>query len=179
MTILVTAATKHGSTLEIAEAIGRALVEEGMTVSVDPVDRVASLEPFEAVVLGSGVYVGHWLEPARTFVSRHAEALRARPTWLFSSGPIGEPPRPNAEDAVKVDDLMLETAAREHRLFGGKVDKRQLGFAERAVLLAVRAKDGDDRDWDEISAWARAIATELRADRPALEERRPGAVKSA
>ncbi len=162
MTILVTAATKHGSTMEIAEAIGRALEEGGLAARVVPVDHVEGLEPYEAVVLGSGVYVGHWLEPARAFASRNAEALKARPTWLFSSGPLGDPPRPKAEDAVKVDDLMAGTGAREHRLFAGKVDKHRLGFGERAVMLAVGAKDGDFRDWDAIAAWAGEIAAGLR-----------------
>ncbi len=163
MTILVTAASKHGATMEIAEAIGTALDGAGMAASVEAVDHVDSLAAYEAVVLGSGVYVGHWLEPARAFATRNAEALRSRPTWLFSSGPIGDPPRPKAEDAVKVDELMATTGAREHRLFGGRVDKHRLGFGERAVMLAVGAKDGDFRDWDAISAWAREIAAALRA----------------
>ena len=161
MTILVTAATKHGSTAEIAEAIGRALGEAGKAVEVEPVDRVTSLEPYEAVILGSGVYLGHWLAPARAFAGRHAEELRSRPTWLFSSGPIGDPPLPKAEDAVDVGDLVEQTGAREHRLFGGCVDRHRLGFGERAVLLAVRAQDGDYRNWDDISEWARGIAAQL------------------
>jgi menaquinone-dependent protoporphyrinogen oxidase len=161
MTILVTAATKHGATAEIAEAIGRALETAGHVVTVEAVDCVTSVEPYEAVILGSGVYIGHWLAPARAFAHAHGEDLRARPTWLFSSGPIGAPPLPKAEDAVDVDDLMQETGARDHRLFGGRVDRHRLGFAERAVLLAVRAQDGDYRDWEEISAWAGGIAAEL------------------
>ena len=112
MTILVTVATKHGSTAEIAEAIGRALEEAGNAATVETVDRVASLEPFEAVILGSGVYIGHWLAPARAFARAHAEELRARPTWLFSSGPIGAPPLPKAEDAVDVGELMGDGRAR-------------------------------------------------------------------
>jgi menaquinone-dependent protoporphyrinogen oxidase len=163
MRILVTAATRHGSTAEIAEAIGRELREAGNSVTVESVDRVSSIEPFEAVILGSGVYLGHWLAPARAFAGRHAEELRARQTWLFSSGPIGDSPLPKEEDAVDVGDLMEGTGAREHRLFAGRVDRHELGFGERAVLLAVRAQDGDYRDWDDISAWSRWIAAELRA----------------
>ena len=173
MTILVTVATKHGSTAEIAEAIGRALEEAGNAVTVATVESVTSVESFEAVILGSGVYIGHWLAPARAFAHAHAEELRARPTWLFSSGPIGAPPLPKAEDAVDVDDLMQQTGAREHRLFGGSVDRHRLGFAERAVLLAVRAQDGDYRDWDDIAAWARGIAVEL------VSARQPAADQSA
>jgi menaquinone-dependent protoporphyrinogen oxidase len=149
--------------MEIAEAIGRALDEAGMAAAVEPIDDVGDLVPYEAVVLGSAVYIGHWLPPARAFAERNAEALQARSTWLFSSGPIGDPPRPKAEDAVKVDELMAMTGAREHRLFGGRIDKHRLGFGERAVMLAVGGKDGDFRDWDAIATWAGEIAGALRA----------------
>jgi menaquinone-dependent protoporphyrinogen oxidase len=160
----VAAATKHGATLEIAEKIGQVLADEGLSVRVEAVERVTGVDTFDAVVLGSAVYVGHWLESARTFVEQNAFALRVRPTWLFSSGPIGDPPRPADEDAVNVDDLMAATEAKQHRLFAGRVDKHRLSFAERAVLLAVRAKEGDYRDWDEISGWAREIAQALQRD---------------
>jgi menaquinone-dependent protoporphyrinogen oxidase len=160
----VTAASKHGATLEIAEKIGQVIEQEGVSISVEAIDRIEDVVAYNAVVLGSAVYFGHWLEPARTFVERHAEALCARPTWLFSSGPVGDPPRPADDDAVKVDDLLAASGARGHRLFGGRIDKHRLGFAERAVLLAVRAQDGDYRDWDEIAAWAREIAQAVHAE---------------
>src|SRR5581483_8068768 len=88
MTVLVTAASRHGGTAEIAAAIGRVLRERGVVADVVPVEDVDSLAEYDAVVLGSGVYVGRWLESARTFVDRHGNDLAARPVWLFSSGPI-------------------------------------------------------------------------------------------
>jgi menaquinone-dependent protoporphyrinogen oxidase len=177
VTILVTAATKHGATMEIAQAIGQVLEAEGLAVTVEPVEQVASLDAFDTVVLGSAVYMGHWLEPARTFAKRHAEELRARTTWLFSSGPIGDPPRPSAEDAVKLDDLMAATGARDHRLFAGRVEKHRLGFAERALMLAIGAKEGDYRDWRAISEWAHAIAAALRSQEASVAHT-PGDVVS-
>ena len=161
MTVLVTSASKHGATAEIAEAIAGTLREEGLETEVLPVDEVETLGDYEAFVVGSAVYMGHWLEPARTFVETHAHRLRARPTWLFSSGPIGDPPRPRTEDAVDVSRELESSGAEEHRLLGGKIDKSQLGFAERAVLRAVGAAEGDYRDWDEVEAWARGIAKAL------------------
>ena len=105
--------------------------------------------------------MGNWLEPARRFVEDHADELAARPTWLFSSGPTGEPPRPAEDQAVQIDPITARTQAREHRLFAGKLDKSQLSFAERAVVLAVRGAEGDFRDWDEVAAWATGIAEAL------------------
>jgi hypothetical protein len=48
-------------------------------------------------VLGSAIYGGRWLEPARRLIEQRSGKLAARPTWLFSLGPLGEPPQP--EDA--------------------------------------------------------------------------------
>ena len=96
--VLVTAASRHGSTAEIATAIARALEESvvGLTAIAVPIDQRPEPARFDAVVLGSAVYAGRWLEPAREYAAAHAEALRDRPVWLFSSGPIGEPPFPPA-----------------------------------------------------------------------------------
>lgn len=162
MNVLVTAASRHGATQEIAEAIGRTLSDRGVTASVVPIADVTDLEGYDAVIVGSAVYMGHWLESARTFVERYSEALSSRPTWLFSSGPIGDPPRPNKSEAVDVAEIGSKTQAKEHKLFAGKLDKSKLGYGERAVMLAFRAVEGDYRDWSEIEAWASGIQEELR-----------------
>jgi menaquinone-dependent protoporphyrinogen oxidase len=162
MKVLVTAASRHGATLEIAHAIGGTLTEAGLSATVLPISESGALAGYDAFVVGSAVYMGHWLEPATTFVEQGRETLSHRPSWLFSSGPIGDPPRPHEADAVDVADVLSKTRAREHKLFAGKLDKSTLGFGERAVMLAFRATEGDFRDRDEIAAWARAIARELR-----------------
>jgi menaquinone-dependent protoporphyrinogen oxidase len=162
MTVLVTAASKYGATQEIAEAIGAALAEQGVDVDIRRIEDAPAPFTYEAVVLGSAVYAGRWLEPARRFVAEHGAELAKRPTWLFSSGPIGDPPRPEAAKAVHIDELLAESGAREHRVFAGKLDRSRLSFGERALVVAFRAPDGDFRDWDEIADWAGEIATALR-----------------
>jgi menaquinone-dependent protoporphyrinogen oxidase len=113
------------------------------------------------VVLGSAVYMGHWLEAARQLAESETRALHGRPVWLFSSGPVGDPPKPD-EQPVDAGAAVAATGAREHRLFGGNLDPRRLGFADRAMVHAVRAQTGDFRDWAEIAAWAERIADALR-----------------
>jgi menaquinone-dependent protoporphyrinogen oxidase len=171
MKVLVSAASKYGATSEIAEEIGRVLrqalddrgLDGDIVVDVLPAEEVSSVEDYGAVVLGSAVYAGHWLEPARELVERHAEALSERPTWLFSSGPIGEPPKPE-EDPVDVAPILEATNARDHRVFAGKLDKSSLRFVEKAIMVAVRAPEGDFRDWGEIRAWTEGIAETLAGD---------------
>jgi menaquinone-dependent protoporphyrinogen oxidase len=161
MTVLVAAESKHGATFEIAEAIGRSLRAAGVAVDVRRLSAVTNLAGYDAVVLGSAVYSGHWMHAAREFVEEHEEELSTHPLWLFSSGPLGTPPHPIEEHAVNISDLVHATDAREHRLFAGRLDKYDLGFAERAVALAVQAPEGDFRDWDAIAAWGADIAAAL------------------
>lgn len=159
--VLVAAASKHGATTEIADAIAEELRGAGLDAEAKRAEDVTGdLDGYDAVVLGSGVYAGHWLEPAKALVEDHAEALRRRPVWLFSSGPIGEPPKP-AEDPVDAAALVESSGAREHRVFGGRLRRSDLGWAEKAIVIALRAPEGDFRDWDEIRAWAREIASSV------------------
>ena len=162
MRILVTAATKHGATGQIAQAIANTLRDQGLDPTVLEPERVGTVDGNDAVVLGSAVYAGHWLKPARELVGRCGPALAVRPVWLFSSGPVGDPPKPE-EDPVDVAEILAATSAREHRVFAGKLVRKQLSFPERAIVSALRVPDGDFRDWPEITGWAAGIATALRS----------------
>lgn len=163
MKVLVTAASKHGSTTEIAEAIGRHLTDAGLTVEVTGPKQVHDLADYDAVVLGSAVYAGHWLDPAKELVERLRDALSSRPVWLFSSGPIGDPPAPE-EDAVEVADIVEATGARDHCVLPGNVDMERLRLPEKAIVRALRVPVGDYRDWDAVATWATAIAGALQED---------------
>jgi menaquinone-dependent protoporphyrinogen oxidase len=162
MKVLVSAASRHGATAEIARAIGETLGAAGLDAVVLPPDAVTTMDDYDAAVLGSGVYVGHWMDGAKNLVERHAAALASRPVWLFSSGPIGEPPKPE-DDPADIAEIMETTHAREHRLFAGKVDRAVLGLGEKVILKAVRAPEGDFRSWDDVREWARGIAAVLTA----------------
>ena len=48
----------------------------------------------------------------------------------------------------------------------GKLDRRQLGFAERAMVSVVGAEAGDYRPWEAVREWARWIAATLTAGPP-------------
>ena len=88
------------------------------------------------------------------------------PVWLFSTGPIGDPLKPEGLP-VDVTPMLKQSGAREHRIFGGRLDKGDLGFGEKAVVRLVGAAEGDYRPWAEIEAWAEEIATTLKAAEPA------------
>lgn len=160
MRILVTAASWHGSTAEIATRIGDALgTHTGLDVLVRAPQDVEDIAGYDAYVLGSAIYMGHWLQAARDLVQR-CEGWRDHPVWLFSSGPIGDPPKPD-EQPVDIGAVVVATRASEHRVFPGALRRDRLGFAERAMVAALRAPYGYFRDWVAIDAWAEDIADAL------------------
>jgi menaquinone-dependent protoporphyrinogen oxidase len=172
--VLVTAASQRGATQGIAEAIGRTLREHDLDVTVAAPDEIIDVDPFDAFVIGSAVYVGQWLEPATAFVQRFAPILSSRPVWLFSSGPVGDPARKlvqkMAADPVELPQLRELTNAREHRILAGKLLGKGLRAPQRLSLFVFRGIEGDWRDWAEIERYATTIADALTARTPRVEK---------
>ena len=169
MKILITYASRHGSTREIAAAIAEELRNAGHEVELEEAASVTSLDGYGAVVAGSAVYVGKWLPEAASFVERFKEPLGTIPVWLFSSGPLGdETPHPPG-DPEGIAELVAALGARDHQVFVGKLDKGGLGLGERLITRMVKAPEGDFRDWEAIRGWARQIEASLDADLPARQ----------
>lgn len=177
MRVLVTYATRHGSTAGIAERIAATLEEAGLGADAVPVEEVHDLDGYDAVVLGGAAYMFHWLKDATKFAERHQSELRGRPTWLFSSGPLGtdvvdkqghdvfETSRPR-----EFDELTTLLHPRGERVFFGAwdPDAPAVGLGERMFRHMPAAKSalpaGDFRDWAAIEAWARDIASEISSE---------------
>jgi acetate kinase len=169
--VLVAAASRHGGTAELAVAIAdgvRRGLGEAAGVVVRRPGEVEDVSDYDAVVLGSAVYFGHWLEEARDLLLRCAVALWERPVWLFSSGPVGIPERP-PEVMLDVDEEIRLARAREHRIFPGRLERNRLDRAERAMVAALRAPEGDFRSWAAAVEWGESIGTALSAERPARD----------
>ena len=162
MRILVTAASRHDATFEVAQAIATTLERAGFKVDVRRPEEVGHLAGYDGVVLGSAIYAGHWMKSAKEVVERTSSRMRGIPVWLFSTGPIGDPLKPEGLP-VDVAPMLELSGAREHRIFGGRLDKKELGFGEKAMVRMVGAAEGDYRPWDEIEAWAVEIASTLKA----------------
>ena len=160
MKVLVAVASKHGATTEIGQVIEASIRSSGIDVELKPIEEVTALGPYGAVVIGSGVYSGHWMRHAREFVEVHEGELKQLPVWLFYSGPVGDPPKP-LENPAEVADVVKRLGARGHRLFPGRIEGSDLGISERALVALVRAPDGDFRPWSDIATWAEAIAGQL------------------
>jgi menaquinone-dependent protoporphyrinogen oxidase len=174
MPVLVAYATRHGATRGIAERIAERLRAAGLDAEVRPAGEVRDAPRYDAFVVGGAAYMFHWLKDAATFVRRNRALLASRPTWLFSSGPLGtdtvdEQGRDVLEVTVPREFAELREAVhpRGERVFFGAVDPaaRPIGLAERLTSLMPAARDalpkGDFRDWPAIEAWADEIARDL------------------
>ncbi len=168
MKVLVTVASRHGSTRKIAEVIADELRQQGVQADLHDACDVVDVSRYDAVVLGSAVYMGNWLPDARRFFENEREDLAKLPLWLFSSGPLGsDDPKPHG-DPDGIQDIRESIPAREHRVFTGKLDRKQLGFGERLIYQVLHAPEGDFRDWDAIREWARGIAAPLEMEEAAV-----------
>jgi menaquinone-dependent protoporphyrinogen oxidase len=157
--VLVAYATKMGSTREVAETIADVLRGGGLEAEAASVRSVADLAPYDAVIIGSALYAAHWQRDANRFVARHRPALRARPVWLFSTGPLDH--RLAAADlpiTPQAAEITEGIEPRGHRTFGGRLDPAAPNVDPRVLETH---PIGDFRDWEAIRDWAAAIAREL------------------
>jgi len=174
MSILVAYATRHGATRGIAERIAERLQTDGLDAEARSAAEVRDAVRYDAFIVGGAAYMFHWLGDATTFVQRNRALLAERPTWLFSSGPVGTDTVDKEGRDVLVVCLPKEFAQlrdaihpRAEKVFFGAFDPaaKPIGFAERVVSLMPAARaafpKGDFRDWPVIDAWADTIAHEL------------------
>ena len=161
MTVLVAYASKHGSTQGIAERISEKLRQMGKRAETRSVDAVNDLRSYETFVIGSAIYYGSWMKEATEWVHKNQSILAARPVWLFSVGPLGVDFMDDEQQPKEKAEFQESIKPRDHRVFFGSLDHSKLSFTERMMTKAVRAPEGDYRDWEAIDAWAESIARDL------------------
>ena len=167
--ILVTYATRTGSTRGVAEAIGAVLAESGATVDIVPMREVGDLTPYTAVVAGSAIQAKQWLPEALDFVRATRIALSHRPFAAFLvcmtlAMRQGESYRGFVSDFMAPVRAIVRPVS--EGLFAGSLDiGRMPSLVDRLQFqISVWAgvwSSGDHRDWDAIRAWARDLRPRL------------------
>jgi menaquinone-dependent protoporphyrinogen oxidase len=163
--ILVTYASRHGSTVGVAEAIGKALAEGGAAVDVLPVQEVKDLESYGAVVAGSAIQGGEWLPEAMQFVQTHQAELSRKPFAAFlvcmtMTMKDAEKYRSGISGWLEPVRTLVKPAS--EGLFAGALDINKIpSFGDRlkfklSVLFGVWT-EGDHRDWKAIRQWAKSL----------------------
>jgi menaquinone-dependent protoporphyrinogen oxidase len=184
---LIVHASRHGATQGIAERIGEVLRVEGVDTMVVPAAQEPDPAPYDAVVVGSAVYMGSWLGEGIEYLERNAATLKSRPTWIFSSGPLpgstreqpagddryggalGPADGPGSGGRKRIEAAAEHIGVRDHRILMGAYDPTDppKAMSERLARMLPSVKailpEGDFREWDVIEAWARELATEVKA----------------
>lgn len=189
--VLVVYGSRHGGTQGIAERVALVLRDQGIEAEVASAGNIRDVPDADAVVVGSGVYMGSWLKEPLEFIERNQATLASHPLWLFSSGPLrGSTAEKPGEDALenalgpmdgpgsggrkRIAEITAATNPRDHRVFFGAYDPNDppKAMSERLVRMMPASKGllppGDFRDWDTIDAWAREIAEALVPAAPVL-----------
>lgn len=164
--VLITYSSKYGATKEIAQKIGQVLRQANLNADVLPVKAVRDTSSYQAVILGSALYVGKWNKEAEAFLKANEGTLAQRRVWLFSSGPTGHGDPVALLEGQRLPAGLQPVAERIHprdiAVFHGSIDPDKVNIIEKwAVKNVVKKPLGDFRDWDMIARWAGDIAAAL------------------
>jgi menaquinone-dependent protoporphyrinogen oxidase len=163
--ILVTFATRTGSTQGVAEAIGKTLAEKGISVEVKPMSAVNDLTPYSAVVAGSAIQASAWLPEAVDFVRVNQRELAQKPFATFMvcltlALTNGEKYRPLTVDFIKPVRSMVKPVSEAQ--FAGVLDIKKIPSLSDRIKFGISVlfgvwKKGDHRDWNAINSWAASL----------------------
>jgi menaquinone-dependent protoporphyrinogen oxidase len=167
--ILVTYASRAGSTAGVAEAIGKALAGKGLQVDVLPMEDVKDLSPYRAVVAGSAIHGQKWLPEAMQFLRDHRAELSDKPFAAFMvcitlSMANAEQYREGLKSWMSPVRELVHPVSEGY--FAGALNFSKLPFslntlAMRFVVLIGVWKQGDHRNWAAIRAWAESLPSRL------------------
>ncbi len=91
MKTLIICASKYGSTMEISRWIAERLSYEGFTVDIAKPEEIDSIDGYELIIMGSGIYSHHVLPELRDFIERNKDVLRKKKLVLFGVAMKTEP----------------------------------------------------------------------------------------
>ena len=163
--ILVTYASRAGSTAEVAQAIGKTLAENGAQVDVIPMNDVQDLAPYRAVVAGSAIRKSKWLPEAAQFIQTHRAELAQKRFAEFTvciTLAMSNTEQYRSVVAKWVEPVRAQVKPLSEGYFAGMLDFSKLPVnpdtlqLRLAVALHIFPRD-DRRDWNAIRAWAESI----------------------
>ncbi|MEW5721105.1 MAG: flavodoxin domain-containing protein [Chloroflexota bacterium] len=163
--ILVTYASRTGSTAEIAQAIGKTLAESGAQIDVRAMQEVQDLAPYSAFVAGSAIRKSKWLPEAAHFIETHRAELAQKRFAEFTvciTLAMSNTEQYRAAVAKWVEPVRALVTPQSEGFFAGLLDFSKLPINLDTLLFRVAVAcgiipRGDRRDWNAVRAWAASI----------------------
>ena len=163
--VLVGYGSRYGSTREIAEHLAETLRSRHLHAETAHLADVGDVSRYGAFVIGSGVYTGSWTPEATAFVRNNRPALARCPVWFFSVAAFGDTHRLVGrimkKEPREMEEFLETVVPVGYRVFAGVIDPRRWSRVGRLLHHTLGGRDGDNRNWAEIDAWAQIIADEL------------------
>lgn len=158
--VLIAYATVSGSTEDIAQEMAKVVRSQGISVDISPASKVGSLETYDTVILGTPIYMGQPRKEIKELVDREAAVLKTKRVHTFAvSGTIKDgKPETRAMIEGALAPLNEIAGAVSSEVFAGRIRYKSVSLIFRTIAKAMKAEEGDWRDWDAIRAWAGGIA---------------------
>lgn len=161
--ILVTYASKAGSTAEVAGRIAKTLSDQNLPVDLQPVNKVIDLTPYHSIILGSAVRAGNLLSEVKAFVDKHEGELHQKFFGMFLVClTMKDETEENCNTvSAYLDPIRSKVKPDKEGFFAGELNASRLNFLERMLMKAMKAPDGDYRNWEKINAWVEELMQEM------------------
>ncbi len=172
--ILITYDTKHGATATVAKMIfdticatasGAASVDLVFVENLDP----AAIESYDAVIIGSPIYMGKWLRGiTRLLRGHHAALAKVNSAFFITCTYIKEDGNvPPLDDIVKMymDPVLSKYSDIEPVSLGvlaGEFEFSELYFFEWFLMKISGFEEGDFIDKAKVDAWATEVWDSIR-----------------
>lgn len=159
--ILVTYATRTGSTVGVASAIAETLGQRGFAVDVKPVKDNPSPAGYQAVLIGSAVNGANWLPEAIEYVRANQTDLQQAPVALFCVHIMntGDDEKSLQKRQAYLKEVRPLLGSAEEAYFAGLgLNPADSSGFERWIYRTFKiGPEGDCRDWNKINGWAKSV----------------------
>ena len=158
--VLVTYASKYGSTGGVADAIGKELCTKDVAADVVLIKNAGNISSYQGVIIGSAIYRGKWMSEAIDFVKKNQEILRQMPVAYFLvCMTLSQPTERKRAEVLSYMDPVLKAVPEIKPVgigtFAGAMDYNNLSWLNKKILKSKGSPEGDFRDWNAIRTWAR------------------------
>jgi len=170
--VLVTYDTKHGATSIVAKKIFDTLCDnssDNASIDLTFVENLDAdtIQDYDAIIIGSPIYIGKWLPGIKKLLKRHHEAIEALPFAFFVTCTYIGDDTPERQAYAKENyvekNLEKYTAVKplDIGILGGQFEYAELYPFESFLMKLAGFEEGDFIDDTKIEAWAKGAAEQL------------------